>query len=326
MSIFDTLDLDAKLGADGEKPADIPPDDRADEETKDTPLDTKQNEEKADTKPDDQASSSDVPSDDTKPDAEDASKDTEKAEDTSTEDTKGDDKKSEPSLTPFHEHPDWKKMQDRLKLAEERAEQAERKATEAQAATRANPEYQGLSAAQIATKEVEKKAAGGWKPKDQLEVSEAYATALEKAQEYVASQKKSQEDVAAQSTTAVQKQVDAKFEELGIADEADRKKVQNLVIGWGNSGAHITLDTFDVAAQQLRIKGEIGQKLPDKPTQTDTSKQTEKKTQEEKADANRKLSKKKPDGDGASKSKVNYGYLHSNDLTGIVQDLAEKMG
>lgn len=312
--MFDSINLPA---ADAAKPADLPADQEDQKDQADIATDTKPTEDDASAKPNNEV--------DAKPSGDGAAEDDNKQDDQPAKEAedKGEEDKPEDKadLTPFHQHPDWKKMQDRLEAAEKRAEEAERAASEAKTAATANPEYEGLSPAQIATKEVEKKAAAGWKPKDQLEVNQVYAEELEKAKEIKARQdQQKQED----TTRAAERAVSGKFLELGISDATEQQKVKDLVLNWSKNGVNISLATFDIAAEQLKLKGEIGR--PKVPTQTEESKQKEAAAKKARDDANRKVSKNKPDGEGAKNTKPNYDFLHKNDLDTIVQDLGKSLG
>ncbi len=310
MSLFDNIDLPAESK---DLPAEITPD----EEDKETPETPENREPETPETPSNPPANTDPPAD--------TSETPEKEDEPPTDSDKKDDdqeqKPPEKDLTPFHEHPDWQKMQDRLKAAEERATAAEEKANKASEATRANKEFDGLSAAKIATKLVEKKVAEGWKPKDQLEVNEAYAEELVKAQAIV---KEREESEQSKTTAEVQRKLDAKFEQLNITDPEERKKVENQVSGWAKAGMNVSFETFDVAAENLRLKGEIGK--PKEPTQTEESKEKEAEIKKQKADANRKLGKTKSTGDNGTAKKPNYDYLHKNDLDTIVMEQSERLG
>lgn len=145
-------------------------------------------------------------------------------------------------LTPFHEHPDWKKMEERLKTAEDRATQAEIAAAEAKGKADALLESKGTtttekqSAAKSATERMKEDAKNGWEPKDRMEEFERYNTYL--AEELEAKEKAKTDEATTQTTEitkrreAILNSINTTTTELGLSEtesEAVIKRTNELI-------------------------------------------------------------------------------------------------
>lgn len=220
--------------------------------------------------------------------------------------------------TPFHEHPDWKKMQEQVKAAEERAAAAERRAQQVQEPPKPD-EYAGLTRGQIVEKIIVDKQKSGWKPKDQLEYDAAIEDAKERADKIQTQQQTTQQQ-------RYESQVNEKFNSLGISDKAEQKKITEQVLAWANQGHLVSLNTFDIAAEQLKLKGEIG-KQPE-PTPTPEPEKPAKQAQQRQSQnsANKKISKSKSGGGDNKTDRPSFNYIRDNDLDSIILDQADKLG
>ena len=241
---------------------------------------------------------------------------------------------TDPPLSPFHEHPDWKKMQERLDAAEKRAEAAEQQArTPAPAA--APDEYAGLSRAQIVEKILVDKNKTGWKPKDQLDYDVTKEDAIDKANNIIKEREsKDKENYAAA--------VNNEFAKLGIVEPADRQKVTETVIGWANRGIPVSLASFAVAVENLKLKGELGAKpaaapavppvpaagavQPENiPAGTPAPAATVDEQRKAQDDANRKIARSKSSGGEPAGAKPSFNYIRNTDLDTIVLEQAGKI-
>lgn len=241
--------------------------------------------------------------------------------------------------TPFHQHPDWQKMQERVQNAEHRAAQAEQNLARFQPKPEGAGEFEGMSRAQIIEKIMTDKAAAGWKPKDQLD----YDTAIEAAKDE-ASRIVSQNQQAA--NTAMQEQIDTKFAQLGVTSQEDKNKIVSQVLEWSKRGVRISIDSFDIVHEHLKLRGELGKADADssvahnKPTAAqpetsvnDTDQQPPAATQPTKtesqkksqADANKKISKGKGGGGENKSDKPSFKYIRDTDLDDIILDQGSKL-
>lgn len=219
----------------------------------------------------------------------------------------------------FHNHPDWKKREQQLK---ELQDEVERLKT-AKPAPVPSPD-DNLSPEALAEKRVREAAAEN-PPKDQLELNRRYTEELSKINSERAEQLQTRQ---AEAMKQGQKMIDDKLDQLSITDEADRKKVREKVQAWYKQGIEVNVNSFDIAAENLRLKGEI--KDPSKPAappQTEASKLQEKADQEARDKANKRISRPKSDGKGGDKkSPISYKKLHTMNLDEIVAEQAKAMG
>lgn len=225
---------------------------------------------------------------------------------------------TEEKPTPFHEHPDWKKMQERVEAAERKAEEAERNARKASDGPDPYPELK--TPQEIAEKILREKQASGWQPKDALELTSEF----DKAKEVATTIVKKREDEQLAETTRLLNQ---EYVKAGVTTPEDQKKVETLLQTWLNEGVKIDFKSVSIAAEQLKLKGEIGQPItpttPDLPiqnTETERDKQTKAQTE-----VNKKITRKKSAGGESGGSKPSYKYLANTDLDSIIMDQAEKL-
>lgn len=201
---------------------------------------------------------------------------------------------------PFHEHPDWKKMQAQADEAAARAAAAEAKAAELEAKLNQQntppptPDpYEGMSAAQRAEARLrEAQKNGEFEPADQLQLNAKFAELLTEEQ----TKDKEKEDAAQeQRRQAYEKEqeefkqgVEAALEAGGVTDTADMEAVLKKVTEWGQSGMKITPKTVEIAINNLELAGVI-KKKPD--AETPESKAANEEEAKRKAAANSKISK-----------------------------------
>lgn len=234
------------------------------------------------------------------------------------------DKKADPVLTPFHEHPDWKKMQERVRAAEEEVQRVK------QANAQPDP-YAGLSVTEITKKLIAQKIEKEkWEPKDQLELAEAWDAKKAEAQKIVDERN---ERTQSESTAKAKEQIEDKLTQLNITDQAEKDKVIGLVRTWASQGLNVSIQAFDIAAENLRLKGEIGRPGQAQPVSTpqpaavnDEENKKQEATKQAQADANRKIARSKPAGEQSPKSKISYKELHGKDLDTIVLEQAQRLG
>lgn len=284
----------------------------------------------SDDQPGDETPADETPSDagsgeSTDPDNSDAD-----ASDTTGTDSEGDgDGDSEPTEpekpTPFHEHPDWKKMQSRLEDAERRAEQAERDAKRAAEIREPKVEKDpddALTPAQLAVKRVRDRVAKKEiNPQDQAEVTALVSEEIDKIK---ADRETKARASLAERQQEAQKQIDDTFSELGITDAKDQEKITQQVLAWQKAGMNISVETLKVAAENLKLRGELGQKPNTKPTQTEESKAKEAQAKADRDKANRQA--KKPSSGGGKpqkKNKTSYDSLAKRSLEDIILEQAE---
>ena len=226
-------------------------------------------------------------------------------------------KKKEEPLTPFHEHPDWKKMQERLERVEQ--ENADLKAVkETPKETEENQKSLQDQAREIVRKKIDE----GWTPKDQveisLEVNGVYTELLQKENKLEEQKKIKEADALEDRRKEVAKQVDDTLDKLELKSESDREKVIDQVNKWKDKGMTVSVATLEIAADYLKTKGELGEK-PAAPE----------KTQEEqkKEDVNRKISRPSSSGDKTNtKAKNSYKEMHGTTLDDIIIREAQKLG
>lgn len=232
-------------------------------------------------------------------------------------------------LTPFHEHPDWKKMQLKVEEAQRQAQEAQKQLEESK---RAADPYTGMTAEQVAEAKVREEAQKT--PfKDELAVSRRYSEIL--TEEKTKRQMEADQQLSAQQTE-IRVKVAEKFTELGITDTAEQEKVRNLVIEWGKKSP-VDYGTFDIAAENLRLRGEIKPKAehqsstppeppaPTGPSQSAESKEKERLALEAKKKANSQISQGKSSGEEPTGKKPSLEYLRSRSLDEITNDLAKQL-
>ena len=214
-------------------------------------------------------------------------------------------------LTPFHEHPDWKKMQEQVRLAEERATRAEQQSR----AKAAPDEFANMTKAQIIEKIVTDKTATGWKPKDQLDYDITMQDARDRADEAIKAQSEKTANLARDT-----------FVQIGITDPADQRKVADLLTSWASAGMNVTLATFGIAAEHLKLKGELGIKpvvasAPVAPVVTPAAPAPT--AQRDKT--NSRISRSKSSGGDPKSAGPSFEYLRNNSLDTIILDQASKV-
>jgi hypothetical protein len=186
------------------------------------------------------------------------------------------------------------------------------------------------SAAQIAEEKVLEKQKGGWEPKDALELNRVYGEELEKAlgekREEEKKELSEREKLFNERKIEIQKQVDDTYTEIGITDQKEKDKVAELASKWASEGtANWSLGTLKLAAEHLKLKGDIGKpKTPEPKPKADPT--PENKTQT-KIDVNKKISRPTNEGGSASATvKKSISDLRRKSLDDIVLGAADVLG
>lgn len=243
-------------------------------------------------------------------------------------------KEDEEKLTPFHEHPDWKKM---VAEREEDKKVIEKLTTQIDTIMK----VKGIDAEEketmvvTAKERIKKDLEAGWKPADQLELVEKYGEYLK---EEIGQQKEAEKKVAdeqeAKRNEAVQeaeKQINTFWTENKVEDAAVKDQVLKLVLDWKADGTipTPTVGTLKLAYDVLKSRGELKteKKEDKKPEKADGA---DKKTKEE-LDKKKEVLKKavkptssgdKPNQDG----KKAYSSMAKRSLDDIVNDAAAALG
>lgn len=262
----------------------------------------------------------------------------EEAKDAATEDKKDPDK-----LPPFHENPDWQKMQEEHKKALERIAYLEGKSDANQSIhTLGEDEQKDLSLIksdpyEAAREKLRNKLEGGWKPEDRVEERRVLDSFIDEA-------KKEQAEARDRQVVREEKRITNAFNEQLKASNLDGKygdevagylktlQQQGLVIETSPEGIK---RATAFAVEQLRSQNKLDkiQAEPAKPAETskpeikETNKDEQQKQKEMQDQVNGKIprpasSTEKPTNDQA---KPNYKYVHSTDLDRMVLDLGKTL-
>lgn len=238
-------------------------------------------------------------------------------------DTKPDDEKP----APFHEHPDWKKMQDRLKAAEEQARIANEELKKTKEA--ADP-FTGMTPEQVAEAKVRQEIKDGkLEAKDELVINRRYSELLRQETETRTAEAERQNT---EGRKEAERQIQEKYNELGITDANEQKLINDQVLQWAEKGISVNLSTFEIAAENLKLQGKIkgstGEQKPNespKPAPSAESLAKEKQQADQRKKANDKISQGKSSGDTSGAKKPTAEYLRGNTLDDIVSTLTHNI-
>lgn len=258
------------------------------------------------------------PSADAKPDSE---------EDKDKDPAKPEDKPDKP--TPFHEHPDWKKMQEKVNRLEEENQQLKKGGGEKPPE---NPyqDFDGMSAQQAAVKIVRKEVADGkYKPEDAIEAQSRVREVEADIEKHRSEQQNFRQN---QFKTQLTQNTESAFVTAGITDKEQKKAVLQQVLDWEKQGvARLNPDTIGavvkVAAEHLKATGKLTNPEPPKPAESDESKKKTESVKHQKTQTNNKIKKPKSgDGDSKQNKKKSYASFHNKSLDDIVLDAGKSLG
>lgn len=245
----------------------------------------------------------------------------EKKEEVKVEDKKPDQKPpEEKELTPFHEHPDWKKMQKENQELRDQLNQLKGKVEVTTAEKTDDDPYAALpprkaAIARVRQEILDKK----FNPKDQLELEERV---LDLQDEYTEKQKTQEKKKLEEVKTKIEKQIDDTMVEMGVTDPGQQEKIIGLVNKWRSEGmAGISVQTLKVAKLYLEKTGELNAPITPSEKKEDL-KPEEKKEEAKKPDANSKIVRKSGGGTPPTKSQ----FTLKNGVNKSLDQLTTELG
>lgn len=254
---------------------------------------------------------------------------------------KPEDKKPDEKLPPFHEHPDWKKMQEEKQQLEKEVAEMRGKIDVLTKTVTPAQQQQSLKTAEERLAEDIK---NGWQPASQAEMLQRgmkyMREEMEQRQTLQKEKEQEQQDEQQKRQAETVKKMESTLAEVGVINPEEQKKVYDLVETWRKNGTSISFDTLKVAAENLKLKGEIG-KAPaptttepeTDPAPTDGKPQKAEQTAEQKAAeeariaANKHVNKpqggSKPEGEETKMPAIKNG--HKKDLDSIVLEIGKML-
>ncbi|MDQ3015072.1 MAG: hypothetical protein M3Q73_04365 [bacterium] len=215
-------------------------------------------------------------------------------------------------LTPFHEHPDWKKSQEEKQELRDTVNQLKGQ-VDALLKSKETTTDEKKVAVKTAEERLEEDYKNGWRPASRLEEIQRNNQYIREELEAKELAKKEEDATQQSSSNDVQKEItgiiDTTMEEMKLSED-DEKKVFKQVKDWTDSGL-FKINKGNIgsalkeAADRLKLKGEIGQvvKTPEEIAKDEEAKKTadEKITLEKKTKEDEEAKKK------AANSRINRG-------------------
>lgn len=239
-----------------------------------------------------------------------------------------DDSKKE-ELTAFHEHPDWKKMQDKVENLTKQLEEA----TKAKGVTEEAAETATKNAVEKTNEEIARLKKEGWDPKSVEEYSkkqlEIYAKYSQEEMLTAIEDRKKKEDQVAQSATdektAFLDNANTAFKAEGVTELKEKEAVAAKLKEWTDSGivspnSKNIEKIISTIVDNLKTAGTIG-KSPasiENPQITTEEKTKQDAVAKEKNDTNSIISTGGSEGESIDPQKKSYKDLHGSSLSSIV--------
>lgn len=243
---------------------------------------------------------------------------------------------AEEKLSPFHEHPDWKKMQEKNESLEKAKQEMETTIAEMKGKVETllatTPPAQQQTANTTARERIQEDIKNGWQPKDTLEVVEKFGDYLKEEletkqkieAEKVIKDKEVQDKAAEELRTGIVKT----FEENGVSDPADWQKVTDTVIEWTNKGAlQRGPAAVGIVIQHLKATGQLTGTTSNTPPAAPTPSPVSTPPADNKDATNNRIGKPNSGGGNNNAPKaplVKNGY--AKDVDTIVLEASEHLG